>query len=105
MKNTNRVGVTLRFSKQELFVIGSIIQRVAGHRDIKKGMKDIIKNVTNHALEQLKAEELAKRERTTGGDTSPPPDSENNNSIISEADKDIVADPGASEGEAGLQGV
>lgn len=63
MSKSNRVGVTLRFKQSELRVIQAVLYKLAGHTDLKKGLKDMIVNVVNRVLEEIRKENAAAQER------------------------------------------
>jgi flagellar biosynthesis/type III secretory pathway protein FliH len=50
----SRIGVTLRFSRDELELIAAVIRKLMGPRtDIRKGMKQIILNVCREAVREI----------------------------------------------------
>lgn len=79
-KGGGRHAVTLRFSTQDIQIMEAVFMKLAGHKDIKKGCKDIIVNVMQNAIKEIqevaKAQAAAQEEkareqggRDSGGDT------------------------------------
>lgn len=67
MKDSNRIPVTLRFSKRDLMLAEQLLMAMGLSGDIKKDFKIIIINVMKHALDSIKKQQAEQEASSAEG--------------------------------------